>query len=143
MSEGDGHGPSSSPPAGQVVFLASIDWGAAWQRHQAFAAALAAEGRQVFFVENTGFRDLRLSDLSRGFGRLARLTMSTPAARNAPPPRVTVVSPLVLPPTCALFRGLNAAVFLPPLAARQRARGGGDRTAGGFNPVGLLKSTAG
>ena len=28
----------------QILILASIDWGAAWQRHQAVASALAAGG---------------------------------------------------------------------------------------------------
>ncbi len=97
----------------QVVFLANIDWGASWQRHQAFASALAAEGRQVFFVEDMGLGTLC-------FGRLAR---RGPPGGTPPPAGLAVVSPVVLPPTCGLFRALNAAFLVPALVARLRRLG--------------------
>jgi hypothetical protein len=106
--------------SGQVLMLASIDWTAAWQRHQAFARAFAAQGAEVFFVENTGFRGLRPSDARRVAARLANLGRGAPAV---PPSDVRVLAPAVLPPTAAAFRALNAAWFLPRLAARLRAAG--------------------
>ncbi|MBI4348228.1 MAG: hypothetical protein HY553_15410 [Elusimicrobia bacterium] len=105
--------------AGQVVFLSSIDWSAAWQRHQAWAAQFAAAGWEVYFVENTGFRGLRASDAGRVFRRAKRA-----AAPPAPPhPGVFVVSPMVLPPTARAFRAVNRAVLVPRIAARLRELG--------------------
>lgn len=106
----------------QVVVLSTIDWGAAWQRHQIFAARFAASGRGVFFVENTGFRDPGLSDAGRVFGRLRHL-LSPHGEPPGVPAGVTVVPPAVLPPTRAAFRALNEARLLPRLTARLGAAG--------------------
>lgn len=102
----------------QVVFLASIDWNATWQRHQAFATALEAEGAEVFFVENSGFRGFSVSDLSRVLDRLRRLFH--PSRRKA---NRRVIAPLVLPPTHRGFRLLNAVYFVPLLLNKLRRRG--------------------
>ncbi|MBI4370938.1 MAG: glycosyltransferase [Elusimicrobia bacterium] len=106
-----------------VVVLSSVEWDAAWQRHHAFAAQWAAAGRRVFFVENAGLREPGLRDLGRVARRLRRL--AAPAlSRMAPPPDgVSVVSPLVLPPTRPAFRRLNAALLIPRLIARLRGLG--------------------
>ena len=80
----------------------------------------------MFFVENTGFRAPGLRDLGRVAGRLRRAARpSVPAARA--PEGVEIVSPLVLPPTRAVFRKGNAALFVPRLAAELRRRGLGAR----------------
>lgn len=100
----------SEAPSEQVIVLANIDWGADSQRSQAVASALAAGGRQVYFVENTGFRNPSPGNIRRG--------PATP-----PPAGVTLVSPAVLPPTCGVFRALNAAFFIPALLARLRLLG--------------------
>lgn len=105
-----------------VVVVSSIDWDTAWQRHQIFAAAFAAAGREVFFVENTGFRSPGWKDVPRLWRRLVNLFSPKSAGGANPIPNgVRVVSPRVLPPTNALFRALNARVFLPALE-RQLAR---------------------
>lgn len=114
----------TGPFAGrQVVILASIDWSSAWQRHQAWAAAFAAQGAEVFFVENTGFRDLRPADLGRVAARLARLWRPRGRTTSPPPKGVRVVAPLVLPPTRPLFRVANAVYLLPLLVRRLRRKG--------------------
>lgn len=100
---------------GQTVFLASIEWNDAFQRHQAWAEAFAAAGQDVFFVENTGFRDLRVTDSARVLRRLGRMA-SAPLKRETVP--VRVVSPTVLPPTRGPFRWLNRHVFAPALARK-------------------------
>jgi glycosyltransferase involved in cell wall biosynthesis len=103
----------------QVVVLSSIDWSTTWQRHQMFAAAFAAEGREVFFVENTGFRDPSWRDLSRLKDRAANILLPRSAGGSNPiPDGVRVISPRVLPPTRALFRSLNSRFFLPALERR-------------------------
>lgn len=114
---------SASFQGRQVVILASIDWSAAWQRHQAWAAAFAAQGAEVFFVENTGFRDLRAADLGRVAARLSRLTRGRHRSSVPPPKRVHVVAPFVLPPTRPAFRVINAVYMLPMLVRRLRRRG--------------------
>ncbi|MBI5597100.1 MAG: oligosaccharide flippase family protein [Elusimicrobia bacterium] len=109
--------------AEQVLMLASVDWGAAWQRHHAFAAAFAAQGAEVFFVENTGFRDLRPADFTRVGARLRRLTRRGGEHAPSRPKGVRIVSPLVLPPTRPAFRAVNTVYLLPWLLARLRRRG--------------------
>jgi len=109
---------------GQIVILSSIDWDTAWQRHQIFAAAFAAGGREVFFVENTGFRNPAWKDFSRLGKRLRNLLFPGGAAgSNRSPEGVRILSPRVLPPTWGFFRFLNSRVFLPALR-RELARGG-------------------
>lgn len=105
----------------QFLIISSIDWGAAWQRHQIFAAQMAEAGHDVFFVENTGFRNPSLQDVPRVFSRLGSLT----GRRERPtlPPRLRVISPAVLPPTWLLFREANASLLVPYLASQLRSRG--------------------
>ncbi|PIR19655.1 MAG: hypothetical protein COV48_00780, partial [Elusimicrobia bacterium CG11_big_fil_rev_8_21_14_0_20_64_6] len=112
------------PLPDQVVVLSSIDWDTAWQRHQIFAAAFAREGREVFFVENTGFRNPAWKDISRLGRRLWNLVFPSDAAgSNRSPEGVNILSPRVLPPTWTLFRFLNTHAFIPALR-RELARKG-------------------
>lgn len=112
----------------QILVLSSIDWDAAWQRHQIFASRLAAAGQDVFFVENSGFRDPGLRDLSRLWGRLNRL-ISHPkgGVRNGLPPGLRVITPKLLPPTNRVFRRSNAAALIPRLLDTLRSAGLGAR----------------
>lgn len=108
----------------QVVILSSVEWDAAWQRHQAFAAQWAAAGHEVFFVENTGFRNPGLRDLPRLWRKALRLVSREPAAPRQPPPAgVRVVNPLVLPPTLRAFRKANAGRLVPRLVGKLRELG--------------------
>jgi hypothetical protein len=104
----------------QVVVLSSIDWDTAWQRHQIFAAQLAEAGHEVFFVNNSGFRNPRLADLSRVWKRIAP---SAPSSTNTIPPGLNVVVPKVLPPTFSAFRALNSSLFIPNLIAQLKSGG--------------------
>jgi glycosyltransferase involved in cell wall biosynthesis len=106
----------------QIVILASVDWDSAWQRHQALAEQFAAAGAEVFFVENTGFRGLRLSDADRVFDRLGRLLSPAPGPKTAQGD-IHVIPPGVLPPTASFFRALNSAHFIPSLVRQLRGRG--------------------
>jgi len=106
-----------------VVVLSSVEWDAAWQRHHAFAARWAAAGHRVFFVENTGFREPGLRDLDRVAARLGRLARRGRPRAGSAPEGVSVVSPLVLPPTRRLFREANASLLAPRLADRLHDRG--------------------
>ena len=120
-----------SPARPQVVFLSSIDWNTAWQRHQIFAAQFARAGYEVFFVENTGFRNPRLSDAPRIWARLRNLArLHSAEGVNAVPAGLKVLPPRVAPPTHAALRWINAGWLLPRLA-RELAEAG-------FRPGALL-----
>jgi hypothetical protein len=116
---------AEEPGAAPIVVLSSIDWDAAWQRHQVFASLWAAAGRDVYFVENLGFRAPSLGDWRRVAARLLGLVGlgARRGARSAPPERLRVVSPALLPPTSQAFRMINRAVLAPHLAGELRARG--------------------
>lgn len=104
----------------QIVILSSIEWDAAWQRHQVFASQWAAAGHDVFFVENTGWRNPGLADLPRLWRRLAG---DAAPRRNPPPPNLRLITPLVLPPTLSIFRRLNTLLWAPRLADRLHGLG--------------------
>jgi O-antigen/teichoic acid export membrane protein/glycosyltransferase involved in cell wall biosynthesis len=106
-----------------VVILSSVEWDAAWQRHHAFAAQWARAGHHVFFVENSGFREPGLRDLGRVASRLRRIVRGGRSRRAKVPKGISVVSPLVLPPTRRLFREANAALLAPRLADLLHDRG--------------------
>lgn len=106
-----------------VVILSSVEWDAAWQRHHSFAAQWARAGHHVFFVENTGFREPGLRDLGRVSDRLRRIARGGRARRARVPKGISVISPLVLPPTRRLFREANAALLAPRLADLLHDRG--------------------
>ena len=98
-----------------VVVLSSVDWDAAWQRHHAFAALWAKAGHRVFFVENTGTREPGPRDLGRVLARLGRVWKGRGASTRTPE-GVTLVSPLVLPPTRRVFRAVNSWLLASRLA---------------------------
>ncbi len=106
-----------------IVILSSVEWNAAWQRHHAFAAQWARAGHRVFFVENTGFREPGWRDLGRVMGRLRRVWRGGRARFARMPRGISVLTPLVLPPTRRLFRETNAALLAPRLADLLHDRG--------------------
>lgn len=106
-----------SPEKAPVVILSSIEWSAAWQRHQSFARQWARAGHAVFFVENTGFREPRLRDLKRLLDRLR------PRPGADAPEGVRLISPFVLPPTRRLFREANESLLIPRLVDALYDRG--------------------
>lgn len=106
-----------------VVILSSVEWGATRQRHHSFAEQWARAGHRVFFVENTGFREPGWRDLGRVTERLSRAWRGRHAKHARVPKGITVVSPLVLPPTRRLFREANAALLAPRLADILHDRG--------------------
>src|SRR5437867_270741 len=108
-----------------VVILSSIDWDSAWQRHQIFAEQFSAAGYPVIFVENTGFRNPGLADLSRVRRKVAGWFARNSASNSSGAMRL--IRPRVLPPTFSLFRFANYRWFAPALAAEIKRLGGGPR----------------
>ncbi len=108
----------------QIVILSSIEWDATWQRHQIFASQWAAAGHEVFFVENTGFRNPSPGDLPRLWKKaLQLLSGRTSSPHPALPSNLHIVNPLVLPPTWKGFRRLNAFLLVPRLIEELRVLG--------------------
>ncbi|MBI5625076.1 MAG: oligosaccharide flippase family protein [Elusimicrobia bacterium] len=114
--------PSPATSSPQIVFISSIDWGAAWQRHQIFASQFGAAGHEVFFVENSGFRNPRWSDLGRLRKKVLDL-LSPGRSPEEPAAGVRVLAPKVLPPTGRLPRLFNRYLRLPALVERLKAAG--------------------
>ena len=107
-----------------VVILSSIDWDTAWQRHHIFAERFAAAGHRVFFVENTGFREPRAADSRRLWRKLVNLYRPQAVSRvNAIPAGISIVAPLVLPPTRASFRRLDEQFLIPQVLGALRSAG--------------------
>src|SRR3974390_445484 len=113
-----GSGDSMNFTGKQMVFLASIDWNAPWQRHQVWASAFAQAGHEVFFVENTGFRGLMIADAGRIAARLGRLIHSVPKTKA--PPGLQVISPALLPSPRGIGRNLNSRLLIPRLVQKLR-----------------------
>ncbi len=91
-----------------IVIVSSIDWNFLWQVHQEIALRFARDGNRVFYVENTGIRALRLTDLKRILVRLRTWFRSTQAwSRSGVETNISIISPLLLPPFSVLGRLAN------------------------------------
>ena len=79
-----------------ILCISSIDWDFIWQGHQEIMSTLAASGRRVLFLENTGVRPLRFRDLPRLRKRLRNWSKG-PGGFREERPNLFVLSPIVLP----------------------------------------------
>ncbi|HYB95510.1 MAG TPA: ElyC/SanA/YdcF family protein [Vicinamibacterales bacterium] len=106
-----------------IICISSIDWAFIWQGHQEIMSRLAAEGHRVLYVENTGVRQLRVSDLGRVRDRIRNWWHSTKGFRQERP-NLFVYSPLVLPmPYSRIARWINARLMVRSLTRWMRATG--------------------
>ena len=78
------------------VIISSIDWSTHWQMHHQLATSMVAAGNRVLFIENTGARGPRLSDIGRMRERITNWIKSVRGFREVQP-GLTVFSPLFLP----------------------------------------------
>lgn len=124
------------------VCLASIDWGYLWQGPQEVMTRLARAGSKVIYVEHAGIRRPYVADWQRVVQRV-RDWGSSPGGRAADvDPRITIVSPLVLPfPWSGLARTINRAVFADRLRRRSEALGLRDPVVWTFVPTPLAVDT--
>lgn len=94
-----------------VVCLSSIDWDFIWQQNQEIMCRCAKDGNNVLFIENTGVRAPRFSDIPRFFSRLRNWRKGVGGFRELAP-NLIVLSPLLLPfPYSRLARRVNAALI--------------------------------
>ncbi len=121
-----------------ILCISSIDWDFNWQGHQEVMSTLAAQGNRVLFIENTGVRAARLSDVSRLRRRLLNWWKSTNGFRQERQ-NLYVYSPLVLPfPYSRLARWVNRTVIARALQRWSRATGFGRPIIWTFLPTRLV-----
>lgn len=101
-----------------IVCIASTDWSELWQAHHEICSRLARDGSRVVYVENTGVRSPRLTDLRRVVHRARRwLHARRSGGVHHPAARLNVISPIVLPPFgSAARRRINSRLFVDGIA---------------------------
>lgn len=109
-------------PKRPIVVISSIDWDAPWQRHQIFASQFSDAGHEVFFIENSGFRNPGLSDISRVVKKARSLLKPRRRSKDRND-GVRLISPKVLPPTQRLLRNINRRLLIPRLLTVLRDQG--------------------
>jgi uncharacterized SAM-binding protein YcdF (DUF218 family)/glycosyltransferase involved in cell wall biosynthesis len=114
---------SAPQPLADILCISSIDWDFIWQGHQEIMSTLAAQGHRVLFLENTGVRRLRLSDVPRLRNRVRNWSKGTGGFREERP-NLFVFSPLVLPgPYSRIIRRINRFLLLRSIRRWMRATG--------------------
>jgi uncharacterized SAM-binding protein YcdF (DUF218 family)/glycosyltransferase involved in cell wall biosynthesis len=122
-----------------VICISSIDWDFIWQGHQEIMTRLAASGHRVLFVENTGVRPPRLSDLPRLTSRLRNWRRGTKGFREERH-NLFVHSPIVLPlPYSRIAQGLNRRVLMRAINRWMRAVGAARPVVWTFLPTPLAR----
>jgi uncharacterized SAM-binding protein YcdF (DUF218 family)/glycosyltransferase involved in cell wall biosynthesis len=106
-----------------ILCISSIDWDFIWQGHQEIMSTLAAEGRRVLFLENTGVRSPQMRDLPRARQRIRNWWRGTKGFREERP-NLFVYSPLVFPfPYSRVARWVNRFFLMRSLRRWMRATG--------------------
>jgi uncharacterized SAM-binding protein YcdF (DUF218 family)/glycosyltransferase involved in cell wall biosynthesis len=106
-----------------VLCISSIDWDFIWQGHQEIMSTLAAQGHRVLFLENTGVRSPKLSDLPRLRQRIRNWWRSTRGFREERP-NLFVYSPIVVPlPYSSIARWINRTLLIQSISRWMRAVG--------------------
>ncbi len=78
------------------IIFSSIDWDINWQLHHELVTSLLEEGSKILFIENTGTRNLRFTDLSRVFSRIKKWFYSKKGYKIINK-NFLLYSPLILP----------------------------------------------
>ncbi len=97
------------------VIIANVEWDFLWQRQHALTKYISENKGGVFFVENTGFRDIKISDLSK-MGQWIKRTLTLDKRKvykNDIPRNTKILRPLVFPPFKGMERFFNKNIFLP------------------------------
>lgn len=106
-----------------ILCISSIDWSEHWQIHHELMARLAAQGNRVLYIENTGVRRVRVSDISRLRRRVANWWQSNKGFR-AERENLFVYSPLFLPfPYSRVAGWINRVLLFRGLRHWMRATG--------------------
>jgi uncharacterized SAM-binding protein YcdF (DUF218 family)/glycosyltransferase involved in cell wall biosynthesis len=123
---GDRGQPASTDAASHyhdVLCISSIDWDFIWQGHQEIMSTLAARGQRVLFLENTGVRAPKLSDMPRLRQRFRNWARGTRGFREERP-NLFVFSPIVVPlPYSRVARWINRVFLVHAIRRWMRAVG--------------------
>lgn len=120
-----------------IICISSIDWDFAWQGHQEIMTRLARSGNRVLFIENTGVRRPKISDIGRIRKRIANWKRGVHGIRKIED-RLYVYSPLVLPfPYLKIARFINKKLMFSVLFRWLKAVGFSEPIVWAFLPTGL------
>jgi glycosyltransferase involved in cell wall biosynthesis len=123
-----------------VVCLSSIDWDFSWQGHQQIMSVLAAQGNRILFIETTGVRPTRWSDLPRIRARLRNWRRGTAGVRRERD-GLWVYSPVAVPlPYSRVAGWLNRSTLGRVIRAWLRETGGGRPILWTFLPTPLNRA---
>jgi uncharacterized SAM-binding protein YcdF (DUF218 family)/glycosyltransferase involved in cell wall biosynthesis len=122
-----------------ILCISSIDWEQHWQIHHEIMTTLAGHGNRVLYVENTGVRRLRMSDVSRVRQRVRNWWRGTKGFR-AERENLFVYSPLFLPfPYSRIARWVNRRLLFRGLRRWMEATGFGRPIVWTFLPTPLAR----
>ena len=120
-----------------IICVSSIDWDFIWQGHQEIMTRFARNGNRVLFIENTGVRAPRLSDLGRIKRRIINWKKGLHGVRKIEN-NLYVYSPIVLPfPYLRVARFVNRILIFSVLLKWLKAVGFSDPIVWTFLPTGL------
>lgn len=123
-----------------VICISSIDWDFIWQGHQEIMSRLAASGHRVLFIENTGVRPPRFTDLPRVMSRLRNWRRGTKGFREERP-NLFIHSPIVVPlPYSRIAQWLNKQVLMRGINRWMRAVGATRPVVWTFLPTPLARA---
>ena len=104
-----------------IICVSSIDWDFVWQGHQEIMSAFATSGNRVLYIENTGIRSPRISDLSRIASRIRNWSKWLRGIRQESR-NLFICSPLILPfPYSRIAKFFNRFLLLNNIKAWMRA----------------------
>lgn len=123
-----------------VICISSIDWDFIWQGHQEIMSRLAADGRRVLFIENTGVRPPRVSDLPRVVSRVRNWRRGTKGFREERP-NLFIHSPIVVPlPYSRIAQWMNRQILMRGINRWMRAVGATRPVVWTFLPTPLARA---
>jgi len=103
-----------------IICISSIDWDFVWQGHQEIMDTFVREGNRVLFIENTGVRVPKLSDMPRIRKRLTNWIKSIKGIRQEKE-NLFIYSPVIFPfPFSKIAAFLNRLIMLPFLKTWMR-----------------------
>ena len=123
-----------------ILCISSLDWAEHWQIHHELMSRFAAEGNRVLYIENTGVRRPRVSDISRIRQRVWNWWHSTKGFR-AERENLFVYSPLFLPfPYSRIANWINRRLLFRALGRWMQATGFARPIVWTFLPTPLARS---
>lgn len=104
-----------------IICISSIDWDFVWQGHQEIMSAFANNGNRVLYIENTGVRSPRLSDIGRIRHRLVNWRKGLRGIRQENK-NLFICSPVILPfPYSRIAKVINRFLLLNTIKVWMKA----------------------